>query len=332
MAQGLIMPGRRTLLAGAALAVPALRRATAAPTVVQVGGLAQSQVQIVLDVLKTQGMDRKRDILVESRTYPTLDAVFTAIRVAQVDIGSGGWTAIAQFRSRNIPVVMFMPVGRGVSLDVMVRKDSPLRTLADLADRKIGSFAGASGTATVLLRVLTKNYYGYDPAETGRLQFAGPGLLPTLVERGELDAALMFDPVASRSLLSGKFRSLGNLSDIYREKVGDDFLWIGFSTNDTYMHANPRVLSGFAEAWVEAVAYVKANPQVYQSYITSQGFDASQAGMLAERMNADYVQEWTPATIASLRRFATFARGVMGPGYLDQFVDAAFTTDFYPKA
>lgn len=327
-------PPRRLLLGGALalpLATPALRHASAAPTKVQVGGLAQSQVGLVLDVLKAQSFDRRHDIAVDSRTYPTLDGVFTAIRGAQVDIGSGGWTAIAQFRSRNIPVVMFMPVGRGISLDVVVRKDLPVQSLADLKDKRIGSFAGAAGTGTVLLRVLTKNFFGYDPAETGRLQFAGPGLLPPLVEKGELDAALLFDPIAARSLLTGRFRSIGNLAEIYRDKVGEEFLWIGYSTNDAFARQNPEALRGFARAWQDAVAHVRANPQVYVDYITAQGFDASAAATLAERMNTDYVQDWNAGTIATLRRFAGFARAIMGPGYLDQFVEAAFTTEFYSR-
>ena len=110
---------------------------------------------------------------------------------------------------------------------------SPIKSIADLKGKKVGSFAGAAGTATVLFRVIASKFHGFDPGKTSDLQFAGPGLLPALLDKGEIDAAVMFDPLAAKLEGSGKYRSIGNLADAYKAGAGDDFLWIGYATMTT---------------------------------------------------------------------------------------------------
>ena len=207
---------------------------------VRIGDLAQSLNEIGSRVMIDQGIDRKYGIAAEYRAYPTLDGLFTAIRGKDVDVGFAGWTAIAQFRGKGFPVTMMFPVGRGVTVDVIVPAASPIKSIADLKGKKVGTFAGAAGTATVLFRVIASKFHGFDPGKTSDLQFAGPGLLPALLDKGEIDAAVMFDPLAAKLEGSGKYRSIGNLADAYKAGTGDDFLWIGYSTNDDFMRKPSR--------------------------------------------------------------------------------------------
>jgi ABC-type nitrate/sulfonate/bicarbonate transport system substrate-binding protein len=305
--------------------------AASAQVKIRIGDLAQSLNEIGSRVIIDQGLDKKYGLTVEYRAYPTLDGLFTAIRGKDVDIGFGGWTAIAQFRGKGMPVTMIFPVGRGVTVDVLVPTASPIKTIADLKGKKVGSFAGAAGTATVLFRVITSKFYGFDPGQSGDLQFAGPGLLPALLDKGELDAAVMFDPLAAKLEGSGKYRSIGNLADAYKAGTGDDFLWIGYSTNDDFMKAEPDALTNFTRAWLEALDYIKVHPEVFEAYGKIYGLDAAAVTLLRERVLADYTTKWDDATIASLRRFGVLANGVMGGGYLDTVPDASFTTRFDPR-
>jgi NitT/TauT family transport system substrate-binding protein len=300
------------------------------PVKFRLGDPAQSLNAIAAQTMIKQGFDKKNGIAVQYVTYPTLDGLFTAIRGKDVDVGFAGWTAIAQFRSKGAPITMIFPVGRGVSLDVLVAANSPIKSLADLKDKKIGSYAGAAGTATALLRVLTSKFFGYDPAKTNHLQYAGAALLPALLEKGDLDAVLLFDPIAVRALASGKFKAIANLPAIYKEKVGSDFLWIGYATNDEIMTKHPQALKGFNRAWLEAVAYVKAHPEVFEPVAKQLGLDEAGTKLLRERVIADYVTEWTEKDIAALRTFRNLANEVMGAGFLDEIPEAAFTTKFNP--
>jgi NitT/TauT family transport system substrate-binding protein len=278
--------------------------ATTAQVKIRIGDLAQSLNEIGSRAMIDQGIDRKYGIAAEYRAYPTLDGLFTAIRGKDVDIGFGGWTAIAQFRGKGMPVTMIFPVGRGVTVDV---------------------------TATVLFRVITSKLYGFDPGKTGDLQFAGPGLLPALLDKGEIDAVVMFDPLAAKLEASGKYRSIGNLADAYKAGTGDDFLWIGYSTNDDFMKAQPEALTNFTRAWLEAIDYVKTHPEVFDAYGKKYGLDPAAIALLRQRVLADYTTTWNDDRIAALRRFAEMANKVMGGGYLDTVPAEAFSTRFDPR-
>jgi NitT/TauT family transport system substrate-binding protein len=305
--------------------------AASAQVKVRIGDLAQSLNEIGSRAMIDQGIDKKYNIAAEYRAYPTLDGLFTAIRGKDVDVGFGGWTAIAQFRGKGMPVTMIFPVGRGVTVDVIVPMNSPIKSIADLKGKKVGSFAGAAGTATVLFRVITSKVHGFDPGKTGDLQFAGPGLLPAFLDKGEIDAAVMFDPLAAKLEASGKYRSLGNLADAYKAATGDDFLWIGYSTNDDFIKAEPEALMNFTRAWLEAIEYVKTHPEVFDAYGTKYGLDKAAVALLRERVLADYTTSWDEERITALRRFGTLANEVMGGGYLDTVPAAAFSTKFDPR-
>ncbi|HEY9454547.1 MAG TPA: ABC transporter substrate-binding protein [Bradyrhizobium sp.] len=305
--------------------------AATAQVKVRIGDLAQSLNEIGSRVMIDQGIDKKYGLAAEYRAYPTLDGLFTAIRGKDVDVGFGGWTAIAQFRGKGFPVTMIFPVGRGVTVDVIVPNASPIKSIADLKGKKVGTFAGAAGTATVLFRVIASKFHGFDPGKTGDLQFAGPGLLPALLDKGEIEAAVMFDPLAAKLEGSGKYRSIGNLADAYKAGTGDDFLWIGYSTNDDFMKAEPEALKNFTKAWLETLEYIKAHPEVFEAYGKKYGLEPAAVALLRERVLADYTTTWNEATIESLRRFAGMANDVMGGGYLDTVPAAAFSTRFDPR-
>ena len=122
-----------------------------------------------------------------------------------------------------------------------------------------------------------------------------------------------------------------NLADVYKEKVGDDFLWIGVATNDDYIAQQPAALSGFVRAWIESVAYVRTHPEVFEPTAKALGLDAAGTKILRDRVLADYATTWNDATIKSLSTFAKMANEVMGGGFLDDVPAAAFTTRFNPR-
>ena len=321
---------KKLLVLSAALLV-AQGAAAQQPVKVRLGDLAQSLNAVASNTMVQQGFDKKHGIAVEYTAYPTIDGLFTAIRSKQVDVGFGGWTAFAQFRAKKFPVVMFYPVGKGVTLDVIAPKNSTYKTLADLKGRKVGSYAGAAGTATVLFRVLTVRYYGYDPVKSNDMQYAGPALMSALVEKNEVAAALLFDPLAAKAVATGPFRSIANLADVYKEKTGDDFLWIGVASNDDFIAAQPAALSGFVRAWIDSVNYVKANPQVFAGVAKALQLDEAGTKLLRDRVVADYTLTWNDEVIRSLNRFGKMANEVMGGGFLDEVPASAFTTRFNPK-
>ncbi|WP_262730676.1 ABC transporter substrate-binding protein [Alloalcanivorax marinus] len=322
--------GIRGALVGLLIGALAITARAEVPEV-RMGDMPQSLITVVYQVIVDQGLDKKHGIRVDRQAYPTIEGLFNAVRGKQVDVGFGGWTAFAQFRAQGYPVLNVYPVGRGATLDVLVPVDSELRTLEDLKGKRIVSFAGAAGTGTVLLRVLLNDFYGFDPAGTGDLQYAGPGVIPGLLESGDVAAGLLFDPMAAKAIASGKFRSIGNLGELYKARTGDDFLWIAMITNDEFADRHADAMAGFLQAWTEALAYVRAHPEVFEAFGEQMGLDAAGVELLAKRALLDYdTSPWNRRYIDGLMGFAERARRVMGKGYLETVPEEAFSTRFVP--
>lgn len=322
--------GIRGALVGLLIGALAITARAEVPEV-RMGDMPQSLITVVYQVIVDQGLDKKHGIRVNRQAYPTIEGLFNAVRGKQVDVGFGGWTAFAQFRAQGYPVLNVYPVGRGATLDVLVPVDSELQNLEDLKGKRVVSFAGAAGTGTVLLRVLLNDFYGFDPAETGDLQYAGPGVIPGLLESGDVAAGLLFDPMAAKAIASGRFRSIGNLGELYKDRTGDDFLWIAMITNEEFADRHPDAMAGFLQAWVEALAYVRQHPEVFKAFGEQMGLDATGIELLAERALLDYdTSPWNRRYIDGLMGFAERARRVMGKGYLETVPEEAFSTRFVP--
>lgn len=94
--------------------------------------------------------------------------------------------------------------------DVMiVKKDSPIKTIKDVAGKNIGVYPGST------LTNFTKYYLGtqgVDMANTKLTQLTPATLLPAL-EAGSIDAAIAYQPNAIIALESGAYRELEH--DIY---------------------------------------------------------------------------------------------------------------------
>jgi NitT/TauT family transport system substrate-binding protein len=103
------------------------------------------------------------------------------------------------------------------------------------------------------------------------------------------------------------------------------------ASNDDFIAKHPAALSGFVRAWIDSVAYVKANPAVFDPYAKALGLDAAGTKILRDRVLADYTTTWNDGTIKALGNFAKMANEVMGGGFLDDVPAAAFTTRFNPR-
>lgn len=115
--------------------------------------------------------------------------------------------------------------------DVMiVKKDSPIKTIQDVAGKTIGVYPGST------LTNFTKYYLakqGVDMTNTKLTQLTPATLLPAL-EAGSIDAAIAYQPNAIMALGSGSYRELEH--DIYAKSfdhspIGGAAIRAGFLNN-----------------------------------------------------------------------------------------------------
>src|SRR5476651_1625330 len=139
-----------------------------------------------------------------------------AVLGGSADVVSGYFDHCVNLAAKKQELVSFVVYDRypGLVLVVSPSHTGEIKSIKDLAGKKVGVSAPGSSTDFFLKYLLKKN--GIDPAGASVI---GVGLGATAVaamEQGQIDAAVMLDP--SVTVLQGKFKDLKILSDTRSQK------------------------------------------------------------------------------------------------------------------
>lgn len=303
-----------------------------APIVVQGSGLENVFVMAPIYVMKEQKLDIANGVDFQVRMYANIEAVYQAMRAGDSDMAPGGWTNAVQWRATGAPWTVVYPMALGAGVDVLVAKDSPVKSLADLKGKKVASYAGPTGTATMLFRTLLADHYGFDPAKTNQLQYGSPPILINALKRGEIDALVMLDPLATRLMASGEVRSVANLVADYEAKTGKKMLWLGWMVHDKLVKRAPQAIPKVLTAYSQALDYLEKNPEAWAKYAKPSGVEGAGLEMLIQRTKRDLKAEWTQRWIDDLSAFTARASAVLGTDVFPAAVPpGTFTLEYAPK-
>jgi NitT/TauT family transport system substrate-binding protein len=140
----------------------------------------------------------------------------TAVLGGSADVVSGYFDHCVNLAAKNQALQAFVVYDRypGLALVVSPKHADEVKSVKDLAGKKVGVSAPGSSTDFFLKYLLSKN--AVDPNSVAVI---GIGLDQTAIaamEQGTVDAAVMLDPAPT--LLQGKFKDLHILSDTRTQK------------------------------------------------------------------------------------------------------------------
>lgn len=292
----------------AALGLAAAPRARAAsedaPPQLRIG-FQKSAVNLV--VLKQQGALEKRfpSSKVSWVEFPAGPQLLEALAVGSLDFGLTGDTppVFAQAAGKELRYVGAEPA-KPRSSAILVKPESPIRSLADLKGRKI-AFQKGSSSHYLLLRALEK----------AKLQWADiqPVYLPpsdarAAFERGSVDAWAVWDPYYAATEV-----------DIAPRVLSDG---VGLSGNNSFYLAStafterhPQALQALFEELTRADAYVQSHRREAAQLVAEfAGLGLATVHRFIERRPPSPVGPLSAATIADQQRLAdTFAAAGLLP-------------------
>jgi NitT/TauT family transport system substrate-binding protein len=142
---------------------------------------------------------------------------------------------------------------------LVVKRDSPIRNVADLKGKKIGCFPGQ--TARVYLS-MTLEKYGIDPEKDVQIQQISPAAQLQALEVGSIDALLCYEPVTTIGIEKGLVRPL--IQGAFEKNVIDP--WVGgvFTLRAKFIKEHPALARKFVRALDKAVDYINAHPDEYK--------------------------------------------------------------------
>jgi NitT/TauT family transport system substrate-binding protein len=143
---------------------------------------------------------------------------------------------------------------------VSPKHTAEIKSIKDLAGKKVGVSAPGSSTDFFLKYLLSKN--GMDPAGTAVI---GVGLGATAVaamEQGEIDAAIMLDPAVT--ILANKYSDLRILSDTRTQKdtlavFGGEYPGGALYTKAEWIAAHPKETQAMTNAIIATLKWIHSH-------------------------------------------------------------------------
>ncbi len=252
------------------------------------------------------------------------------IAEGKVDIGFGGVTTMATARAQGKPVIVVHGIFSPVNV-VFVPLTSPIRTLADLRGKKLGDFGGPGSSTLAFLAVVAKQWYGLDLFRDVQLVAAPGPVLSTLLDSGQIDAALMGTTESINFSADGRYRALLDLSDEYKQRNMVAPAHVAIATNEPFASAHRDLVTGFVQAYRDAVQFAREDQGVWTAYGKSVGIQ-SEAGIatLRAKMMPNLVERWDAEQIAAERQFLVFAHSVLGEQVFKTYPEGLIRDDFNP--
>jgi NitT/TauT family transport system substrate-binding protein len=154
---------------------------------------------------------------------------------------------------------------------VIVLKDSPYKTVADLRGKKFGTFSTGAGSFKAA-RAAMIDAYNIDIVKDAQLQqVAGPAL-NILLERGQLDAMINISSLSiAAESQPDKFRVLFSPNDYWRQKTGYPIVWAApLVAWKSWVDEDKTRAKNFAEATQESFRWLR-NPQNLDTVVKNHG-------------------------------------------------------------
>lgn len=321
--------------AAALVAVPLTAQA-------QGGAEKSNRVHIVLQpglqlfpiaVMKLQKLDKKHNIEVFEDRVAGPQATITRVQHMNFHVTFQPPTQALVYRSRDIDVVIGGSMS-GFSHPVLVKNESKLKTWKDLKGATLGLSGGPAAAQAQVFRYEAKKYF--DLAEADYIvRFGEAGLLGGQLERGDIDAALMVEPLASRYLSTGNFRSIGGLGDAFKTTLGNISLpYVNVMFNGKWAKENPDVAKRFLAALAESQKYLRENPQIWPQLAAEIRItDPKEIALLTQRVAPQMLSDWNQEVVAAQMRMLKEIAETIDPKELSfpvPFPEGSFTTDYAP--
>lgn len=246
---------------------------------------------------------------IDWRKFDTGAEVIAAVASGDVQIGYVGSSPLAAAASRQLPIeTFFIAVQIGASEALVVRDKAGIAKPQDLVGKTI-AVPFVSTTHYSLLAAL--KHWGIDPKDLQIVNLRPPEIAAAW-ERGDIDAAYVWDPALGKIKASGKV--LTDSAQVAQWGAPTFDAWI---VRRDFAEKHPKFVQEFARVTAEAVAAYRANPNAW-------GAKSPQAAKIAKLTGAN------PEEIPELLAGSTFplakeqaGTALLGGGTVKAIADTA---------
>jgi NitT/TauT family transport system substrate-binding protein len=238
-------------------------------------GLALAQTKITLAVggggclcylptilAKQLGEFEKAGLAVEVVDFKGGSESLKAVIGGSADVVSGYFDHCVNLAAKKQSLTAFVVYDRfpGLVLVVSPKHNGEVKSVKDLANKKVGVSAPGSSTDFFLKYLLSKN--GVDPNSVAVIGVGLGGSAIAAMEQGQIDAAVMLDPAVT--VLKSKYADLQILSDTRTQKdtlavFGGEYPGGALYTKTEWIAGHEKEVQGMATAIVATLKWIHSH-------------------------------------------------------------------------
>lgn len=196
-----------------------------------------------------------------------------AMAAGSIDFGEADTSGIEQVAARSPGVMWYIADGAMNYVALVARKDSGIKTVADLKGRKVGGVTPNTAPTAVLQMALQAA--GLTLKDIQGFNTTGPSE-PAALERGALDAAISYVPYTSETLTAGTSVLITTASQVY----GKPWPGGGVIVRPAFAKAHPEVVVDLLRFVHRAEDLLRNHPQ--------EAYKALAAGTRTSLENVEY--------------------------------------------
>jgi NitT/TauT family transport system substrate-binding protein len=258
---------------------------------------SSSSVGMLTQVVAREGLAAKHDLALDVAIVNP-DAAVKMVMLGQVDAGLFPVMTAADVNLKGQDIVLFGPLLYMHSY-LLVWADAPYQSLADLKGKKIASMDSVSG-AYRGMQVLA-SWQGMDYERDFQLVTAPPPAVIAFLERKQVEAVVLHEPLVSILLAEGKFRVIMSMNDEWRKRKNQDWLFLCVGAHRSWLDKNRAVAQRLAAMLLEASRRIRDEPTLITAEAEFLALKSPQEIALAQqRMPAIFPTEWNKDVIASV--------------------------------
>src|SRR3989304_5093142 len=295
-----------------------------------VGTLKAGATALPTLVIKKYKLDEKNGVRINWVEFGSPDAMERAAALGQVPLNPGVSTpALVRYRNEGRDAIAIYSSFRSNHY-VVVRRDSPVKTFADLKGKMVGIYGWQVGSIAAL-QTVAKERYGIDMRKDFKTVVASSPALNALLDKGEVEAISQVDPLVTRLILEGKARQLLSIGEETEKVTGRPSVASLTTVSQEYARRNPAIVKAVVRTYKDAYDYIKAHPEVYREtgFMDLLGVKGTPEleKLLHERFSPLYINRFDREVVeginATLKIFIEY-------GALDRTRDDWYTFDYLP--
>lgn len=263
-------------------ALPLAAAPAAAQDRISIGYLVGSSAAPV-KVIQQQDIARKHGLDMDAREFIDIGAMDRAFVLGEYDvISSLSLNTFGEYLNKGHDLVVVLGTLYPHTA-IVVPKDAPFTTLADLRGKRLGVY-GIHASSTAVFGVIAREKYGLDIRKDTKLFGSVPPTLPTLLAKGEVDAILNLPPFVPRMVASGDYRMLAVTMDEWEKMTGSKLPFAFMIASRKTIEQKRAGVRKMVAAWREAVDYLRQHPESLNPFLASAKITDPDAQKVAHRI------------------------------------------------